>query len=56
MKRNRAPKRRTRLGTVLTVLKVLVALLLLLAALWYTSPSRLFPECRGDNVPRYCVD
>ena len=54
--RNRAPKfkkRRTlRLSTVLKVIGVL----LLLAALWYTSPSRLFPECRGDDVPRYCVD
>lgn len=46
-------KRRNR--TLCTVLKV-VAALLLLAALWYTSPTRLFPECRGDNVPRYCVD
>lgn len=64
--RNRAPKfkaadtrqpwpkkRRTlRLSTVLKVLGVL----LLLAALWHTSPSRLFPECRGNEVPRYCVD
>lgn len=38
-----------------TVLKVVTALLLL-AALWGTSPSKLFPECRGDQVPRYCVD
>jgi len=39
-----------------TVLKV-VAALLLLALLWETSPSRLFPECsRGTDVPRYCVD
>ena len=38
-----------------TVLKVL-AVLALLAALWETSPSRLFPECRGNDVPRYCVD
>ena len=39
-----------------TVLKVL-GVLLLLAALWATSPSRLFPECsRGTDVPRYCVD
>lgn len=46
-------KRRTpRLSTVLKVIGVL----LLLAALWYTSPSRLFPECRGNEVPRYCVD
>lgn len=29
---------------------------LLICALWYTSPERLFPECRGDDVPRYCVD
>jgi hypothetical protein len=49
----RPKKRRTpRLSTVLKVIGVL----LLLAALWYTSPSRLFPECRGDDVPRYCVD
>lgn len=27
-----------------------------LKALWATSPSRLFPECRGNEVPRYCVD
>jgi len=39
----------------MTVLKVL-GVLLLIAALWYTSPTRLFPECRGDQVPRYCVD
>ena len=39
-----------------TVVKVVTVLLLLLAALWYTSPSRLFPECRGTSVPRYCVD
>ena len=38
-----------------TVLKVL-AVLALLAALWETSPSRLFPECRGNDVPRHCVD
>lgn len=64
--RNRAPKfqgadssaprpkvRRTiKLRTVLVVLVVL----LLLAGLWATSPSRVFPECRGDSVPRYCVD
>jgi len=65
--RNRAPKfkcvdtsrpypkvRRTlKLSTVLKVLAVLV----LLALLWETSPSRLFPECsRGTDVPRYCVD
>ena len=37
------------------VLKVL-GVLLLLAALWATSPSRLFPECRGNEVPRHCVD
>lgn len=48
------PKKR-RTSCLSTVLKV-VYVLLLLAALWYTSPSRLFPECRGDEVPRYCVD
>lgn len=41
-----------RLRRVLTI--IVTALLVL--ALWYTSPSRLFPECRGDDVPRYCVD
>ena len=52
--RNRAPKvRRTiKLSTVLKVLGILA----LLAALYVTSPSRLFPECRGNDVPRYCVD
>lgn len=30
--------------------------LLVLAALWATSPSRLFPECQGTSVPRHCVD
>ena len=39
-----------------TMFKVAAVALLLLAALWYTSPSRLFPECRGNDVPRYCVD
>jgi hypothetical protein len=43
---------RTALRTVLTVLTLLAAL----GALWYTSPTRLFPECRGTSVPRYCVD
>ena len=52
--RNRAPKARRALK-LSTVLKVL-AVLALLAALWETSPSRLFPECRGNEVPRYCVD
>lgn len=52
--RNRAPKKRRALK-LSTVLKV-VAVLLLLAGLWVTSPSRLFPECRGDDVPRHCVD
>lgn len=48
------PKKRRalKLSTVLKVLAVLV----LLAALWATSPSRLFPECRGNEVPRHCVD
>ena len=64
--RNRAPKfrsadssapwpkkRRTiKLGTVLKVL----AALLLLALLYETSPMRIHPECRGTDVPRYCVD
>lgn len=45
-------RRALKLSTVLKVLGVL----LLLAALWHTSPSRLFPECRGNEVPRYCVD
>lgn len=33
-----------------------VLLALLVLGLWYTSPSRLFPECRGGDVPRHCVD
>ena len=41
--------------TLSTVLKALGALLLLVL-LWETLPSRLFPECRGNKVPRYCVD
>lgn len=45
-------RRTLKLSTVLKVLGVL----LLLAALWHTSPTRLFPECRGTDVPRYCVD
>lgn len=64
--RNRAPKfkgsdpseplpKKRRALKLSTVLKVL-GVLLLLAALWETSPSRLFPECRGNEVPRYCVD
>ena len=53
---NRVPKfKKRRTPRLSTVLKV-IGVLLLLAALWYTSPSRLFPECRGDEVPRYCVD
>lgn len=46
------PRRTIKLSTVLKVLVVL----LLLAALYVTSPSRVFPECRGNQVPRYCVD
>ena len=38
-----------------TMLKVL-AVLLLLAALYETSLSRTHPECRGDQAPRYCMD
>lgn len=45
-------RRALKLSTVLKALGILV----LLALLWETSPSRLFPECRGDQVPRYCVD
>lgn len=37
------------------VLAIIVTALLVLA-LWYTSPARHFPECRGNDVPRYCVD
>lgn len=37
-------------------LVLVLALLALLAALWETSPSRRFPECRGNEVPRHCVD
>ena len=48
------PKKRRALK-LSTVLKVL-GILALLAALYVTSPSRLFPECRGNDVPRYCVD
>ena len=40
----------------ITVIKIIVVILLLAFGLWYTSPSRLFPECRSDEVPRYCVD
>lgn len=65
--RNRAPKfkvvdtqrpwpKERRTPRIITVLKVIGVTLLLLAALWYTSPSRLLPECRGNEVPRYCVD
>ena len=64
--RNRAPKfrcastsaphpkkrRALKLSTVLKALGILVLLVLL----WETLPSRLFPECRGNEVPRYCVD
>lgn len=48
------PKRR-RTMRLSTVLKV-VAALLLLAALYETSPARTHPECRANDVPRYCVD
>ena len=48
------PKKRRglRLSTVLKALAVLV----LLALLWETSPSKFFPECRGNDVLRHCVD
>ncbi len=48
------PKKRRglRLSTVLKV----VAAGMLLAALWETSPSKFFPECRGNDVLRHCVD
>lgn len=35
---------------------LLALLALLVFGLWYTSPTRLFPECRGIEVPRHCVD
>ena len=47
------PRRTIKLSTVLKV----VAALLLLALLWETSHSRLFPEgSRGTDAPRYYVD
>ena len=46
------PQRSLRLSTVLIVL----AVLLLLAALYETAPSRNLPGCTGDSGPRYCVD
>lgn len=45
-------RRTIKLSTVLKVLTVLA----LLAALYETSPARTHPECRGNDVPRYCVD
>ena len=48
------PKKRRALK-LSTVLKAL-GILMLLALLWETLPSKLFPECRGNEVPRYCVD
>lgn len=65
--RNRAPKfkvvdtqrpwpKERRTPRIITVLKVIGVALLLFAALWYTNPVRLFPECQGDDVPRNCVD
>ena len=48
------PKKRRALK-LSTVLKVL-AVLALLAALYETSPARTHPECRGNEVPRHCVD
>lgn len=38
-----------------TVLKWIVVLLLL-GGLYATSPAKKFVECRGTDVPRYCVD
>lgn len=46
------PRRTIKLSTVLKVLAVLA----LLTALYETSPARTHPECRGNEVPRYCVD
>lgn len=37
-------------------LRAALLIVLQLLALWYTSPERLFPECRGTSVPRHCVD
>ena len=45
-------RRVLKLSTVLKALGILVLLVLL----WETSPSKLFPECRGNEVPRHCVD
>lgn len=50
------PKKQRRIRRIITVLKVIGVTLLLFAALWYTNPVRLFPECQGDDVPRNCVD
>lgn len=45
-------RRTIKLSTLSTVLAVLA----LLAALYETSPARTHPECRANDVPRYCVD
>ena len=48
------PKKRWSLKLT-TVLKWIVVLLLL-GGLYATSPAKKFVECRGTDVPRYCVD
>lgn len=48
----KAPKKTLKLTTVLKW----IAVLLLLGGLYATSPAKKFVECRGSEVPRYCVD
>ena len=64
--RNRAPKFRgadftaplpkARWSLKLTTVLKVVAVLALLALLWETRPSAVFPDCGGTEVPRHCVD
>lgn len=49
----RKPKRR--LGDYAPAV-IGVLIILIITALWATSPERKFNECSGTNVPRHCVE
>lgn len=49
------PKQAKRQLKAYTVIKVMVVAILLVA-LYQTAPQRMFEECQGTDVPRYCME
>lgn len=55
-RRHTKPLPRKRWSLKLTTVLKWIVVLLLLGGLYATSPAKKFVECRGIDVPRYCVD